>query len=144
MNGITLDEKDLKRLCNKMCQSHEKCNEVVCNESNFNTTNERHFMVVALNRQKMIMNTTRMIDNIMDYFDFNKVKKTMEKLDWRWGRDKAPPCEGELREHARKMLENIVKQDCLESSCGGFHVYFDGEILKLIFEVSSWESSSEE
>ena len=38
MNGITLDEKDLKRLCNKMCQSYEKCNEVVCDECNFNTT----------------------------------------------------------------------------------------------------------
>ena len=54
MNGMTLDEKDLKRLCNKMCQSYEKCNEVVCNESNFDSTNERHFMVVALNRQERI------------------------------------------------------------------------------------------
>lgn len=90
------------------------------------------------------------IDQIMDYFDFAKVVKTMEALNWQWGTahsEDGIPTESEVRTFARKLLKqaaaNIVSEKDNHSylGCGGFVVrkYYDGT-LELEFVVSSWSS----
>jgi len=82
------------------------------------------------------------IDNIMDWFDFDKVHKTMRALRWEWvGAEEKIPCQGEIREKARRMLtESIETQMSIGS--GGLQVtYIPGEgFLKLEFVVSEWDT----
>jgi hypothetical protein len=60
------------------------------------------------------------IDEIMDTFDFAKVQRAMELLDWRWGSppDDAVPEEYELRRAARERLNSLHQNQV--SSTGGF------------------------
>jgi len=82
------------------------------------------------------------VDNIMDWFDFDKVHKTMRALRWEWvGAEEKIPCQGEIREKARRMLtESIETQMSIGS--GGLQVtYIPGEgFLKLEFVVSEWDT----
>jgi hypothetical protein len=45
------------------------------------------------------------IDDILAQFDFNKVHRVMEFLDWRWGHETSPPPLAELIRTARQCLE---------------------------------------
>lgn len=55
------------------------------------------------------------IDDIMDEFDFDKVHKIMEFLNWEWwfeGNEKRVPEVCELRKKAREHLRHVAR-------CGG-------------------------
>jgi len=93
------------------------------------------------------------IDEIMDNFDFAKVVKAMEALDWNWATahaDDGIPSEYEARAFARNLLKQaaariVSKEDnCYYLGCGGFVVrkYYDGG-LELEFVLTSWSSPSE-
>ena len=44
------------------------------------------------------------VDNIMDWFNFEKVHRTMKALRWEWATaEEKIPCQGEIREKARQM-----------------------------------------
>jgi len=80
------------------------------------------------------------IDNIMDWFDFEKVHKTMKALRWEWiDSEEKIPCQGEIREKARQLLTQAIESE-MDVSSGGFHVtYISVEgFLKLEFIVSEW------
>ena len=82
------------------------------------------------------------LDNIMDWFDFEKVHKTMRSLRWEWlGTVEGIPCLGEIKERARELLTNSIEQETSVGS-GGFQVtYIPVEgFLKLEFIVSEWEA----
>lgn len=82
------------------------------------------------------------VDNIMDWFDFDKVYKTMKALRWEWvGAEEKTPCHGEIRERARELLVNAIESDTSVGS-GGFQVtYVPAEgFLKLEFVVSEWDA----
>ena len=52
------------------------------------------------------------VDNIMDWFDFEKVHKTMKALRWEWvGAEEKIPCQGEIRERAREMLTQAIESE---------------------------------
>jgi hypothetical protein len=86
------------------------------------------------------------IDHILDNFDFEKVHKAMEALDWKWGyiMDTGTlqvPEVADLKKAARRMLREAVL--CPEPDCtvatGGFYVQkLDGEELKLAFQLEEW------
>ena len=82
------------------------------------------------------------LDNIMDWFDFEKVHKTMRSLRWEWlGTVEGITCLGEIRERARELLTNSIEQETSVGS-GGFQVTYipiEG-FLKLEFVVSEWDS----
>lgn len=82
------------------------------------------------------------LDNIMDWFDFERVHKTMKVLRWQWvGTEESTPCMGEIREKARQLLTDAIEQETSVGS-GGFQVtYIPTEgFLKLEFIISEWDT----
>ena len=85
------------------------------------------------------------IDNIMDYFEFDKVLKTMIALDWKWVKedhksidDLEIPSIERIRKTARKALIRAIEIKDYTSS-GGFEAeYKDGELF-LKFVVEQWD-----
>ncbi len=85
------------------------------------------------------------IDEIMDWFDFDKVHETMTKLNWTW-RDEGVPKVQELRAAARRHLREVANNgdDYWGSACGGFRAERHEDMLRLMFIVSEWEAYTEE
>ena len=83
----------------------------------------------------------KQIDEIMDWFDFKRVADAMDALDWHWCGYKGVPCESEVREKARTMLQETVRVR-QGYSTGGFETTFDTEmdLLGLRFTVARWEA----
>lgn len=91
---------------------------------------------------------SEMIDNIMDNFDFGRVAKCMEVLEWRWCDVEGIPQESDIRQFARKYMRSI-KDTCTSDrysfSAGGFVVtawYEDGKLdaMELSFVVADWDA----
>ena len=67
----------------------------------------------------------KQIEDLMDEFDFGKVKKTMDCLEWKYW--ESPDDEislGELRRMARYLLQEVYDFDDSPYECissGGFH-----------------------
>ena len=92
------------------------------------------------------------IDEIIEYFDWNKVHKTMEFLNWTWATtDNEVPTIGQLFNNAVRLLQDAYdgalkeKQDYMVGT-GGFYAraILDNETkeiteLRLVFELTSWE-----
>jgi len=68
--------------------------------------------------------TKEQIDEIMDYFDFAKVRRVMEFLDWGWSDSNGGleiPSEYQLRKKARSLLQQVAESEEEKSiMCGGF------------------------
>jgi hypothetical protein len=82
------------------------------------------------------------IADIMDAFDFDKVRMVMDKLDWEWA-DIGIPDNYTIRSRAREIItEAIEKKTRIDT--GGFVAqylpeYSDGEEwVRLSFEVESF------
>lgn len=90
------------------------------------------------------------IEDLLDEFDFDKVKKVMDCLDWVY-HDSADDevSIGELRRMARRLLENVYNADPspeYTTACGGFEVtryMYPGDSQKYItlkFVVTEWSN----
>lgn len=79
-----------------------------------------------------------MIDEVMDYFDFEKVQKVMEFLDWKWIDAEGPVQVCDLRRQARYLLKEIFERDVHTIGSGGLEVSYINDNLKLIFYVGYW------
>lgn len=84
------------------------------------------------------------IDEIMDNFDFGKVAKVMEGLNWRWANSETElqiPDVAELRKQARRLLKTALKENT-GIATGGFKVTYlkDEKFLHLEFVVSEWDT----
>ncbi len=99
----------------------------------------------------------KLIDNIMENFNFDKVYHVMKVLDWEWihsdGNFRVPSVE-ELKKRAAELLEQVINcymtgviksKDYTPAgvSCGGFVCHFDGDFLKLEFVIDEWEAVNE-
>ena len=52
------------------------------------------------------------IENILDEYDFHRVHKVMEALEWHWcSADDGIPSIGELRRQARRLLEDVYRYE---------------------------------
>jgi len=82
------------------------------------------------------------IDDVMDWFEFEKVEKAMVALDWQW-RTAAEgiPTVQELRREARKRLREAIQSGY--SSTGGFTATYSHGVLKLAFIIEGWETDNE-
>ena len=96
------------------------------------------------------------IENVLDWFDFERVCKVMEFLDWVWFDCDTPtgvPGVPELRIRARKMIYDCINNMSLikeinrnYSICGGgFYArtsqYNEEKIyIELDFVVTSWDN----
>lgn len=77
-----------------------------------------------------------MIDQIMDCFDFHRVAKAMTAVKWEWANLNRVPDEPELRQEARKLLRQAIKEGLVGT--GGFYASFTDGVLRLVFEIDSW------
>ncbi len=92
----------------------------------------------------------RQIDDVMDNFDFRKVERYMRRVAWRWARpvpeegngrvEEYVPTEQDLRREARAMLAKTVGREGGVFGMGGFWATFRSGQLRLVFELTSWES----
>jgi hypothetical protein len=89
------------------------------------------------------------IEDILDEFDFDKVHKVMEFLEWTWYKDgvQSPPevpTKGELRKKARYLMNTCIEHEECSTGTGGFHVRkstYDGvPYYELQFVVTSWNN----
>nr|QMP83156.1 MAG: hypothetical protein [Caudoviricetes sp.] len=95
---------------------------------------------------------TNNINEILDNFNFEKVKKVMDFLNWEWVGSNGVPEIYELRQHARKLMNTAVteciksKQEDYFTECGGFRVecnkYEDDPkmYIRLSFNIESWDN----
>ena len=80
------------------------------------------------------------IDNILDNFDFARIRTMMKAVDWTWGWDGARhfPDEAELRQSARGHLRNVAGTGNEVSCSGGFTAMNLDGVLHLFWGVDSW------
>lgn len=81
------------------------------------------------------------IESILDKFDFGKVAKIMEDLDWCWIESPLSPEPRALRKEAERLLEIVCLEKTHEISCGGFAAkkFADGA-LRLVFILEEKEA----
>lgn len=117
--------------------------------------------ILQLNNQLHIHKITtgqdieKQVNEILEAFDFHKVKQTMQALEWKWffsNTEDQIPSYGELVMQAQNLvyqaLQGYFKQPtprCHSSATGGFHVTLnrcdDSYItVELQFVVSSWDN----
>ena len=88
------------------------------------------------------------IEYILDYFDFDRVHKTMEALDWHWASTGGVPMVGDIRRQARTLLKYVAARQEPEyfTSTGGLVVTkktFPEDpkpLLELSFRVAEWSN----
>ena len=75
-----------------------------------------------------------MIERILRDFDFTKVHKVMENLEWTYRGNEYSPTIGELYQTA----EYVLREACIKKatiSTGGFRASYDGSHFELMFIV---------
>ena len=106
--------------------------------------------------------TNKMIDDIMEEFDFDKVQRVMNCLGWKWvSTGDTTPSISELKKVARTLLINAAKlrldeykdehwEQGIISGTGGFtatafcnETKTEIESLKLEFVVEEWHSNKD-
>jgi hypothetical protein len=98
-----------------------------------------------------------MIEDILNEFDFDKVERAMEALNWKWRGE--TPTLYDLREEALRLLRGAAKsrlgdfkdthwEIAIINACGGFEAraYCNEDKTKitgldLAFVITSWDSS---
>jgi hypothetical protein len=86
----------------------------------------------------MTLKEKKIIEEILDNFDFQKVKKVMDALDWVWVSCDGVPDIYDLRKESRRLLKEVIKTKSYQIGTGGFVAsYYYGE-LSLEFVVCKW------
>lgn len=90
------------------------------------------------------MTEEQIIEDILDEFDFTKVQKVMEFLDWTWFDSDGVPTLGQLRKRSRYLMKCCIGHDKFTTATGGFHVRketYDGiPYYQLQFVVTEWNN----
>lgn len=81
------------------------------------------------------MSRQHIIDEVMDYFNFEKIHKTMLFLNWTWHNTGVPEIY-ELRQFVRELLNQLFEENLKEISCGGFHLYRKEDSIVVTFELT--------
>lgn len=106
---------------------------------------------------KILEQENKMIEEIIENFDFVKCKLTMIALGWTWSPDQVIPSIERLKESARDRLRGAIKitkqnkcsKSTFFSSSGGLkgnawiNRYGHIEALRLEFVLTEWESDGD-
>ena len=79
------------------------------------------------------------IDEVMDYLDFEKIHNTMIALNLQWWNIDGVPEIYQIRQFLRKLLNELIDENLKEIQCGGFRVRKEHEVIIVTFEVESLE-----
>lgn len=98
----------------------------------------------------------QVLDEIMDNFDFDRVKQTMDALDWTWcwvgeenvAQARRGPTVDEIKQTAADLLWNLAVDPDPENTfraIGGFRAERDfsdpeNPWMRLSFEVTDWDA----
>lgn len=91
-------------------------------------------------------------DDVMDWFDFDRVQKTMEFLGWTWvDAEEGVPNKAELRSCVRDLMSRVYDRatkygdDCW-SATGGFVVEYGvvEDAFEVVFCLAQWDTYSSE
>jgi hypothetical protein len=91
------------------------------------------------------MTEEQIIEDILDEFDFGKVKQTMEALQWVWhDAEHGIPTIGQMRKRARFLMKECMGHQEFVTSTGGFYAfkrtYDEQPFYRLLFVVSEWDN----
>src|SRR6056297_2909711 len=80
-------------------------------------------------------------NQIIQWYDFDKVKKTMDALEWEWNKVGIPST-AQIVEKARSLCEEVYRKRGARIGTGGFKAYYDAEedIMSLEFTVEDWNT----
>lgn len=92
------------------------------------------------------------LDNVFDNFDFERVKKTMDALNWQWAYAKSEngvPTLDEIKAEAARLMWDCANMDDDVIATGGFRVEKDfsdpnDPWMRLTFEVTDWDAAASE
>jgi len=82
------------------------------------------------------------ISDIVEGFDYEKVKKVMDCLEWEWGGGDKIPTIDEIEEVSIRLLRRAVSENISQCATGGFVVTKDGHYLTLSFNVENTDNVS--
>lgn len=93
------------------------------------------------------------VENAIDDFDFEKVSKVMQFLNWQWATTKGVPTQEDMSEMVRSLSEsayerlNSTGEEMYRASSGGFvvevSVYDDGESPSYFVDIEFVLTSSQ-
>lgn len=88
------------------------------------------------------------VDEIMDHFDFGKVQRVMEFLNWTWHdaeSENKVPSEFEVRKWARRLLFDVVGfESGAWCQSGGFTARRYDQWIELSFVIESGDGGRED
>jgi len=82
------------------------------------------------------------LDEVMDWFDFNKISRVMQLLNWQWFGEGVPN-ESDIRRAVRRSLTKLIESDNKMSATGGFEyrLWRDTKDISVKFVAADWETS---
>jgi hypothetical protein len=84
------------------------------------------------------------IDDIMRCFDFKKVHRFMQLVNWKWSSSDAVPNEDALRATAKELLEIVACDEGWTTETGGFRAENHFGALRLSFVLEGWDAGYDE
>ncbi len=80
------------------------------------------------------------IDDIIENFDWQKVRNYMVDTGWTWGMGDGAyvPTIKQMKDQVRRMYQNMKKEDLQITGTGGFHMYRNEEEYWLFFYIADW------
>lgn len=90
----------------------------------------------------------RYLEAIIREFDWERVERTMQALDWTWARYNRVPTISEMKDSVRDMAVTLKEyrsenHDITEVGTGGFILRKWGKGYELAFEVARWDNEEE-
>ena len=93
------------------------------------------------NQNQLITKQQDLIDEVMDNFNFHKVVKVMEVLNWNYPLNPAFEYnEHFLRPHVRGLLKKVMDEGIYNYECGGWRIKYDkkDQELECLFVAEGW------
>jgi len=83
------------------------------------------------------------IDEVLEYFDWEKVSLVMRATNWKWYKDDVliAPTFAMMRQTAKELLTKVITENKSAIATGGFEAtaYNDGIALSFVLTESSYE-----
>ncbi len=109
--------------------------------NNYLKTSRGSLYLSSSHGQVEFLDLNPQLDEIMNNFDFVKVARVMEFLDWKWLDSTTPPSKKELMSHARRLLTDVYLEPHNQWAikCGGFTAEKSNGLLSLCFTIEEWD-----
>ena len=101
-----------------------------------------------MNKEELI---DKMVTAVMEDFDFDRVRRVMVNLDWKWdigNGEMTVPSVYRLTKEAERLLRLVAQhygdKEFYSCGCGGFTAHLDGETITLQFILAETTSYADD